>query len=269
MAATEVSPIHVPYSDAADREIRITADACHLHLQPGHAEEWVSGSYQDPSGQRSPTLRLDDGTLMIDHVRTVRDPIGELVAGDPVFDLGLGTGQAYALTIQAAAIECDAELGGLPISRLAVNQRAGHSRLNFNQPNRQPVDLLQLSAQGAALEARNLANANAAAISLEGEAATYRLDFGGAVQRSAQVRISTSASSVEIVVPRSTAARIASASLLGDLEVGDGFSEQDGVFWTPAAAATDRPLLRIDASVEVGQLKLRMAEEERAGRRTR
>ena len=60
MAATEVSPIHVPYPDAADREIRITAGACRLHLQPGHAAEWVSGSYHDPSGQRSPTLRLDE-----------------------------------------------------------------------------------------------------------------------------------------------------------------------------------------------------------------
>lgn len=121
--------------------------------------------------------------------------------------------------------------------------------------------MLQLSAEGATVEAGNLGNANAAAISLHGEAASYRLDFGGALQRNTQVAISTRASSVEITVPASIPARIASASLLTDLEVGDGFSSQGGVFWTPAATATDRPLLTIDASVEVGQLKLRLSEE--------
>jgi hypothetical protein len=82
------------------------------------------------------------------------------------------------------------------------------------------------------------------------------------------VEISTRASSVELIVPASTAARISSASLLSDLEVSDGFSQQEGAFWTPAAAAADRPLLTIDASVEVGQLKLRLNAEENSGPRT-
>lgn len=111
MAPTDVRTIHVPYPEATDRELRITADACHIHLQPGAGEEWVSGTYQDPSGQRSPTLTMDGGTLTIDHHRTTRDLTGELVAGDPVFDLLLGTRQPYALTIQAAAIQSDAPGG--------------------------------------------------------------------------------------------------------------------------------------------------------------
>jgi hypothetical protein len=189
---------------------------------------------------------------------------GTTVAGRPL----LGTGQPYALTIQAAAIQSDAELGGLPITRLAVTQRAGQSRLNFSVANPQSAELLQLNAEGATVEAGNLANANAAAISLKGDAASYRVDFGGALQRSTHVEISTRASSVELIVPASTAARISSASLLSDLEVSDGFSQQEGAFWTPAAAAADRPLLTIDASVEVGQLKLRLNAEENSGPRT-
>ena len=117
------------------------------------------------------------------------------------------------------------------------------------------------------MAAGNLANANAAAISLNGDAASYRVDFGGACSAE-QVEISTRASSVEFIVPASTAARISSASLLSDLEVGGGFSQQEGAFWTPAAAAADRPLLAIDASVEVGQLMLRLTEKEDSGPRT-
>jgi hypothetical protein len=91
MPTTDVSPIHVPYPDTAARVLRITADGCQLHLRSGAGAEWVAGTYQDPSGQRSPTLTQDGGTLAIDHVRTTRDVLGELVAGDPRFDLRLGT----------------------------------------------------------------------------------------------------------------------------------------------------------------------------------
>jgi hypothetical protein len=35
MAGTDVRPIHVLSPDATDRELRITADACHIHLRPG------------------------------------------------------------------------------------------------------------------------------------------------------------------------------------------------------------------------------------------
>jgi hypothetical protein len=64
----------------------------------------------------------------------------------------------------------------------------------------------------------------------------YRLDFGGELRRSIRVEISTRASAVELSVPASSPARIALASLLTDLDVGHGFSSQDGGFWTPAAA---------------------------------
>jgi hypothetical protein len=65
------------------------------------------------------------------------------------------------------------------------------------------VELLQPSAEAATVEAGNLANANAAAISLKGDAASYRLDFGGALQCRTRVAISTRASSVEITMPAS------------------------------------------------------------------
>ena len=138
MAPTDVRTIHVPYPEATDRELRITADACHIHLQPGAGEEWVSGTYQDPSGQRSPTLTMDGGTLTIDHHRTTRDLTGELVAGDPVFDLLLGTRQPYALTIQAAAIQSDAELGGLPITRLVITRRRAEAVSTSAKPTHSP-----------------------------------------------------------------------------------------------------------------------------------
>ena len=261
MAPTDITPIHVPYPEAPDLELKIIADGCYIDIKPEAANDWVSGTYQDPSGQRSPRITQDGGTLTIDHARTTTNVVGELTAGTPRFDLVLGTGQPYALTIQAAAIESYAELAGLPITRLVINQRAGQSRISFGQANPQPAELLHISAQGATIETRNLANANAAAISLDGDATRYLVDFGGELQRNTHAAVSARASSMEITVPTSTAARISATSMLGDLDVGDGFRQQGGAFWTQTAASADHPLLTIDASVEAGQLKLRVQKD--------
>ena len=100
----------------------------HRH-RAGHSGRLGSGTYQDPR----PAVAQDVGSLTIYHVCTTRDVMRELIAGTPRFDLVLGTGQPYALTIQAASIEADTELGGLPITRRAINQRAGQSRVGFGQ----------------------------------------------------------------------------------------------------------------------------------------
>jgi hypothetical protein len=52
----DVTPVHVRYPDATDPRIRIVADGCQIRVRPGEGEEWVSGTYQDPSGQRSAKL---------------------------------------------------------------------------------------------------------------------------------------------------------------------------------------------------------------------
>jgi hypothetical protein len=64
-------------------------------------------------------------------------------------------------------------------------------------------------------------------------------------------------SSVEIVVPATTAAKIATESPLGHIELGDGFTAKEGAFWTLAAMNGHTPLLTISASVALASLRLR------------
>ena len=81
--------------------------------------------------------------------------------------------------------------------------------------------------------ARNLANANAAAISVDDGATMYVVDFGGTLLRSTHAALLVRASTVAITVPTSTAApRFPRQPMLSDLDVGDGFRQQDGAFWT-------------------------------------
>ena len=101
------------------------------------------------------------------------------------------------------------------------------------------------------------ANANVAEMKVEGGAASYKFDFGGQLRRDSNVRISTGVSSLEIVLPSASAARVYPDSVIGGVDVGDGFTSKDRGFWTSAAVAGGTPVLSVRATVALGSFKLR------------
>jgi hypothetical protein len=92
---------------------------------------------------------------------------------------------------------------------------------------------------------------------LSGGAAGYELDFGGVLSRDARVNVETGLSAVEISVPASMAARIVAETTLGSVDVGNGFTKQEGAFLTEGAVAGNTPVLEIRAGVRLGALQLR------------
>ena len=125
-----------------------------------------------------------------------------------MFDLSLGKSKPYALTIETGAGECSLDLGGLPITRLELKHGADKMDLDFSAPNPQRMSLLDLGSGAGSTEIKNLANANFAGMNVEGGAVGYILHFGGELQRDARVRIQTGLASIEISIPKSTAAKI-------------------------------------------------------------
>jgi hypothetical protein len=257
MDQTTDQEIRVAFPDAAERHLRITVGPGRLKLAPGTTGEWVNGTYHDPTGSIPARVEEQGGTVRIGQSYNRSLP---KLRGMPAFDLRLGTEQPYALTLEGGANDdyvCD--LGGLPLTRLELRHGAAQIRLAFSAPNPQPMERLRLQVGAAELEATNLANANAAEIAIEGGAASFKLDFGGALARDASVRITAGASSVELAVPTGTAAKIVPHTVLGGVEVGDGFETREGGYWTRAAVGGMTPVLTVDANVTVSGLKLRTA----------
>jgi hypothetical protein len=251
------SAITVAYPDAADRHLRISVGACRLSVVPGEADAWVTGSYDDPSGALPCKIMQEGGTVRITQVHNWADFIGRWDR-PPTFELALGKIRPFALTLEVGASEATLDLGGVPITRLVARQGAGKYAIDFSSLNPQPMTLLSLSAGAAGMEVTTLANANCAEINLEGGAAAYTFDFGGALQRDTHARITTGLSSVELRIPAATAAKIVSESLLGSLDASSGFKQQHGAFWTEAALAGGTPLLTIQTNVTLGALRLVM-----------
>ncbi|HXM57006.1 MAG TPA: hypothetical protein VOB72_16520, partial [Candidatus Dormibacteraeota bacterium] len=92
-----------------------------------------------------------------------------------------------------------------------------------------------------------------------GGAGQYRLDFGGELKRDAAVRLNTGVASVELRLPAGTAAQVRTETVLGSMDVGDGFVTREGGYWNEAAAAGRTPLIRIVVNSVLGSVSLRTA----------
>jgi hypothetical protein len=252
--------IDVAYPAAEDLHLRITLGACRFSARAGQGDAWVVGTCHDPTGERAPRTELTEGgTVRITEAEPSFERIPAVFGGVPRYELELGKGRTFALTVETGASEFDLDLGGVPVNRLIVRQGAGRFELDFSAPNPEPMELLEVSSGAAGIELENLANANFSEMRLSGGAAGYDLDFGGELLRDAEAKIEAGLSGVEIEIPALTAAKVVAETTLGSVDVGDGFTKRGGAFWTEAGMAGNEPLLTIHAGVRLGALKLRVS----------
>jgi hypothetical protein len=252
------TPIDVDYPAAEDLRLRIALGACRLEAKPGEGEAWITGVCHDPTGKRAPTIAEEEGTVRIAESEPSLERIPAVFGGIPRYELAIGKGRPFALSVETGASEFEMDLGGVPVSSLLVRQGAGKFELGFSAPNPHPMELLEVSSGAAGIELEDLANANFSEMRLSGGAAGYELDFGGTVSRDAQVSIETGMSGVELTVPSATSARVMAESTLGSVDVGDGFTRREGAFLTEGALRGEAPTLTIRAGVRLGSLRLRV-----------
>ncbi len=256
------APIEVPYPEEGDLHLRIAEGACRLNVAPGGGEMWICGTRRDPSGLRPLRIIQEGGTVSLTEEPSVSSVwewlrTGHGIADVPVVDLSLGKAKPFRLTIEVGASENKLDLGGVPIRRLVLKHGAGKTELDFSAPKIWTMTLMEISAGAGSTDLRHLANAGAAEMLIEGGMGAFTLDFGGVLRQDAHARINAALSSVTIVVPADTAAKVSAETPLGHVEIGEGLAAKDGAFWTPAALAGRTPTLTISASVALGLLTLR------------
>jgi hypothetical protein len=252
--------INVAYPAADDLHLWIALGACRFEARPSAKQSWVGGTYHDPTGKRAPIIDTERQLVTITEAGPSFERIPNAVFGGvPRYALELGKDKKrpFTLTIVTGASEFDLDLGGVPLKALSVRQGVGRFNLDFSAPNPVPMTLLEVSSGAAGIVLENLSNANFSRMHLSGGAADYRLDFGGELERSAEVMIEAGLSGVEIAVRGSTAAEIVAETTLGSVDVGDGFTMKEGAFLTGAAIAGEQPLLTIRAGVRLGALQIR------------
>lgn len=255
MAEPTTHQIEIQMPAEGERHLSFAVGACSFTLARGDQDAWVEGTYTDPTGSIPPHVDVRGADARISQ-RAAFDRIPRLREA-PAFDLRLGTSAPYRLTIEGGAMDLRCDLGGLPLTRFEARLGAGQLRFAFDAPNTEPMEVLKVSAGAADLNLRGLANANAAELVVDGGAAAFHLDFGGALARDATARVNTGVSGVDITVPAATAARVVAKTTLGAVDASGAFTRQDREYLTPAAAAGETPVLTVEATVTLGQLELR------------
>jgi hypothetical protein len=176
--------INIAYPATADLHLRIGVGACRFRIVPGAYDAWVRGTYHDPTGALPLKITQDGGTAQITQEPASGVVGGLLHGGTPTLELGLGTNRPYTLTIEGGASENSYDLGGLPLTRLTLKQGGGKFTVDFSTPNPVAMGMLDLDGGAGAFEMRNLANANAAEMTVDGGASSQArgslLDTGSA-----------------------------------------------------------------------------------------
>ena len=255
--ANDPVDIDLRFPDAGPSELRIIVGPCRIRITPGAGKPWVAGRYEDPTGLLPLRVSRDGGMATLAQAANAVMPAS--VTRPPSLELRLGTGRPYQLTVEGGANETVADLGGLPLTRLLLRYGAGRADIDFSAPNPAQMAGLDIAAGGAAMHLQNLANANLAEMTVSGGAAQYRLDFGGELRRDAEVRLNTGVAAIDLTVPDANATVVRAGSVLGALEVGDGFTTREGSYWNQAAVAGGSPSLRITITSVLGAVKVRRA----------
>src|SRR5262245_10587663 len=253
--ATNPTDISVPYPQTERPQLRVSIGPCRLRITAGAASAFVTGSYDDPTGLLP--IQVTRGSEQVSLSQSTHlGSVGRLTQA-PSLELRLGDSTPFDLTVEGGANDSVLELGGLPVVNLTIRQGAGRSSVDFATPNPTEMTALEVASGGVAMEMRNLANANFAQMTVSGGAASYRLQFGGTLRRDGEVRLNTGVSALEVVLPAATPARVSSSSVMGGLDVGDGFVTREGAFWNESAAAGGSPALRIAITSMFGAVRLR------------
>src|SRR5918999_3643829 len=126
-----VTPIQVAYPSVGDPHLRIALGACRFEARPGEGDEWVAGTYHDPTDRRSARIVEEGSSVTITEEEPSFERIPAVFGGVPRYELRLGRQRPFALAIETGASEFDLDLGGIPLSRLTVRQGARKFELGF------------------------------------------------------------------------------------------------------------------------------------------
>jgi len=162
------------------------------------------------------------------------------------FDIQLGFGHA------------DLDFSGFAMKDLNLSTGASSVNLRFDEPNKYIIEDVSIEAGLSKFTARNLCNANFRHLKFEGGVGEYRLDFGGKLNREADVDIQVGLGGLTVTIPENMGAKIYyEKSWIAHLDIPSSFSErEDNTYYSDNYGHADGNLnMRIEAGM--GSVKIR------------
>ena len=266
VAALACSPtINVPHVDTGATEtltvnepLPAEADIAHVALEMGAgslelaagASGLAEGTIRYNVAGWRPTITRTDAHLRIEQ----GTPEPNLVLGeDTVNEWNLRLGDTpMELSVHAGAYSGQMDLTGLRLQRLEIQDGASNTQVTFSAPNPAEMEELSYTTGASTVDLSGLGFANFARMTFEGGAGSYTLDFGGGLQREAEVTLHAGVSSLRIEVPSGTPAQVTVGGALREVTTLGAWTQSGDRY----EAAGSGPTLTIRVDMGLGSLTL-------------
>ncbi|HEY2374475.1 MAG TPA: LiaF domain-containing protein [Gemmatimonadaceae bacterium] len=122
--------------------------------------------------------------------------------------LSLSRAVPIDLGLELGATKASLDLGGLSLTGLRLDSGASETVLDFSTPNLSRMRSIEIDVGAASFEARNLGNANASRVHVEGGVGSVELDFGGQWTQDMSVDADLALGKLTLHVPRDVGVRV-------------------------------------------------------------
>jgi cell wall-active antibiotic response 4TMS protein YvqF/uncharacterized protein DUF2154 len=244
--------IAVPMSFASAQTWRTVESARQLHDSSQHKVRVQYGAGRiDVVGTNEPvlysmTLRYDESTTTPVHrydadARTLtlgvesgdgprfRRDLSDKSQGE--MRLALSRAVPIDLSLDLGATKATLDLGGLNLLGLRLDSGASETVLDFSTPNLTRMRALEVDVGAASFEARNLGNANAAQVHIEGGVGSVDLDFGGQWSHDMVVDADLALGKLTLHVPRDVGVRVEVEKFLASFDQ-QGLVKRSGAYYS-------------------------------------
>ena len=173
--------------------------------------EYDEDVFEPVAEYRGSSLRI--GTESIGrHVRLGRDR----TAGE--MKLELSRDVAMDLDMEFGAVRADIDLGGIPLTRLAISTGASQTLIDISEPNSETMSRASMEIGAADFTVRNLGNLNTREIEIDAGIGDIELDFSGDWRQDADVSVDMGLGSLVLRFPRGLGVRLEKDTFLTSLD---------------------------------------------------
>ncbi len=262
--ATRIDPvtenISIPYPESGPASLRLEVGVGKIRLSPASGDKLVEGTITYNVQEWAPQTSVNGQEVKLrqgkeDNLNFWPGLVGWKEAQND-WTLALGAARPYALSVSTGIAKSEMFFGGLPLTSLKVEVGTGESKIDFERPNPQQANKVEIRGATGAVHMRGLLNANTERLSVKGGTGELHLDFTGeSLLRNMEVEVGSGVGETRIHVKPGVPARISVSQGLGGCRISDDFrTVGEHVYETSNFNLAAGPRLTIKVSSGVGSV---------------
>jgi hypothetical protein len=250
--------VSVPLDGATAADVNVAFGAGELRLRPGVEEGLLEADFTYNVDELKPVIKKDrrgDRLAVSLRLKPEGMPFNFGDGTRNEWDIRLSDQVPMSLNLDLGAAKGRLNLGGLHLTDARLKVGAAEAEVEWDKPNPELLDLLDVDAGASNLKMRKLGNAHFDQMNFLGGAGNFDLDFSGDWRESARVSIDAGLSNLTLILPHDVGVKVdAGDKALASVNA-EGFHRQ-GTAWVNDAYGQSKIELVVTVNIGLGNLTL-------------